>query len=146
MICTQCFSHKTRVLETRAKRFVTSRRERCLDCGAGFKTVEVPYEIIAHFGRKQFAERVEIFETGVSKRLAMRLRNQRIYDMVDAGWTSKSAIADEVGITETRVRQILKARPAQVLIPAHPNSIRGRLTSKADRPLLLEMIADASKP
>lgn len=99
------------MLETRTKRFQVTRRQRCEDCGITFKTVEVPDQILAHFGRRNFAKRVAIFEAGVSRRLESRLRNQWIYEMVDGGWTSNSAIAEEVDLTEARVRQILKARP-----------------------------------
>lgn len=94
-------------LETRTRADGIRSRRYELDDGRRITMLELPATVIKGIGMKRVQEFMEIWQRGEQQRTDSLARRQRIVEML-ADNIKPTAIAHEVGVTETRVRQIRK--------------------------------------
>ena len=90
-------------LETRTRADGIKSRRYELEDGRRMTTLELPVTVIKSIGLKRVQEFMETWQRGEMQ----RSRRQRIEELLRER-VKPLAIADEVGVTETRVRQIRK--------------------------------------
>ena len=96
-----------RVLSTRKGQHNTTVRRYELPDGRRVSTIELPMSVVGSVGRKNMASILESFHRGEELRRASHRLRQRIEHMLGPDLSGKpTAIAHELGITETRVRQV----------------------------------------
>ena len=78
-----------------------------LDDGRRITTFELPATVIKSIGTKRVQEFMETWRRGEQQRTTRGTRRQRI-EVLLRERVKPLAIADEVGVTEARVRQIRK--------------------------------------
>jgi hypothetical protein len=96
------FLDDSKVLETRKRHGMVWRRYMTKD-GVRVTTYEVPTSTIRSLGLKKTQDLL----TKVHETYQREVRNVRIKDLLSSGW-KPAAIAHEVGLTESRIRQIRK--------------------------------------
>lgn len=94
-------------LETRTRSDGVVRRRYVLADGRPLTTYEIPASVYKTFSRKQMAEAIARFNRGEKKRAESFERAGRIMNMLHQG-IKPSAIAHEVGVSDTYVRQLRK--------------------------------------
>ena len=94
-------------LETRTRKDGIKTRRYELEDGRRITTFELPASVIKAVGTKRVQEYYEIWQRGEKQRAESHTRRQRIVELL-AQNIKPTAIADEVGCTEQRVRQIRK--------------------------------------
>ena len=107
MRCIECGSDQMRTLETRARPGALRRRRECGRCGHTFPTVELPETVVRTVGVLAVERAVLALLRGIQRRVAARENLARITQRLREGW-KPTAIANEVGVTEERVRQVRK--------------------------------------
>ena len=90
-------------LETRMRGGIKTRRY-LTDDGRRFNTYELPASVLCGIGLNRVRQELERWQRGEQTRARLVQIKQRIAEGV-----KPLAIADEFGITDTRVRQIRKA-------------------------------------
>ena len=90
---------------TRADGIKSRRYER--EDGRRITTLELPVTVLKGIGMKRVQEFMEIWQRGELQRTETHARRQRIEELLRER-VKPTAIADEVGVTEQRVRQIRK--------------------------------------
>lgn len=96
-----------RVLSTRQGVHGTTVRRYELPDGRRVSTIELPMTIVGNVGRSTIATIMGKFHRGEERRRATQLLRQRVEHMLGPDLSGKpTAIAHELGVTETRVRQI----------------------------------------
>lgn len=90
-------------LETRDRNGIRYRRY-LADDGRVIRTYEVPATVLKGIGMKRVRAELEVWRRGE----AMRARQIRMRELIAQG-IKPTAIADELGVTEQRVRQMRKA-------------------------------------
>lgn len=94
-------------LETRTRADGIRSRRYELEDGRRITMLELPATVLKGIGMKRVQEFMEIWQRGERQRTESQARRQRIVEML-AENIKPTAIAHEVGVTETRVRQIRK--------------------------------------
>jgi hypothetical protein len=94
----KCLESRTRADGIRTRRYQ-------LEDGRRFTTFELPATVIKAVGLKRVQEFMEKWKRGENQRTESHTRRQRIEALLQEG-IKPTAIAHEVGVTETRVRQI----------------------------------------
>lgn len=94
-------------LETRMRADGIRSRRYELEDGRRITMLELPATVLKGIGMKRVQEFMEIWQRGEKARSGSHSRRQRIEQML-AENIKPTAIAHEVGVTETRVRQIRK--------------------------------------
>lgn len=94
-------------LETRTRKDGVVRRRYVLADGRPLTTYEIPATVFKTFSRKQMDEAIARFNRGEKKRAESFERAGRIMNMLHQG-IKPSAIAHEVGVSDTYVRQLRK--------------------------------------
>lgn len=92
-------------LETRTRKDGVVRRRYLLADGRPLTTYEIPATVFKTFSRKQMDEAIARFNRGEKKRAESFERAGRIMNMLHQG-IKPSAIAHEVGVSESYVRQL----------------------------------------
>lgn len=92
-------------LETRTRRDGVVRRRYLLADGRPLTTYEIPATVFKAFSAKKMAEVIAAFNRGEEKRAKSFELAGRIYNMLRQG-IKPSAIAHEVGVSDTYVRQL----------------------------------------
>ena len=92
-------------IETRQRADGIRRRTYRLDDGRKMTTFELPTTVVRGVGLKKIQEQMKIWIRGEKLRAESHKRRQRIEELLRER-VKPLAIADEVGVTETRVRQI----------------------------------------
>lgn len=93
--------HQTQVIETRQLPNGLYRRRRETLDGRRYTTVEVPLTVLRAIGMPRVDAAIETWQRGEARRARALLIRQRVREGV-----KPTAIADEFGITEQRVRQV----------------------------------------
>lgn len=106
-------------LETRNRGGIKYRRYLAED-GRVVRTYEVPATVLKAIGMKRVRDALETWQRGEDR----RARQIRMRELLAQG-VKPLAIADELGVTEQRVRQIRKAMAASL-----PDSGAPRLESR----------------
>lgn len=106
MICPECGVLNTRVIETRAEKggaTVTRRHE----CGNGhrFNTLQLRETTVRSIGLTKILKMSATNAVGTARRALTHQRRLRVARMLGEG-IGVPAIADSLGITDARVRQI----------------------------------------
>ena len=96
-----------RCLETRTRTDGIKSRRYELEDGRRITTLELPATVIRSIGMKRVQEFMETWQRGEKQRTNRNTRRQRIEELLRER-VKPLAIADEVGVTEARVRQIRK--------------------------------------
>jgi hypothetical protein len=96
----KCLSTRTRPDGMKARRYE-------LDDGSRITTIEIPVTVIRGVGMKKVQQQFATWQRGEDKRAESRMRRERIESLLREK-VKPLAIADEVGVTEQRVRQIRK--------------------------------------
>ncbi len=96
-----------RCLETRTRADGMKSRRYQLQDGRRITTLELPVTVLKAIGMKRVQEFLEIWQRGEQQRTESHTRRQRIEELLRER-VKPLAIADEVGVTEQRVRQIRK--------------------------------------
>ena len=94
-------------LETRTRKDGTRARRYELEDGRRITTLELPMTVVRGIGMKRVQELIEIWQRGEKQRTEEHTRRQRIEALLHEK-VKPLAIAHEVGVTDTRVRQIRK--------------------------------------
>jgi hypothetical protein len=94
-------------LETRTRADGMKSRRYELEDGRRITTLELPATVIKSISIKRVQEFMETWQRGEKQRTNRHARRQRIEELLRER-VKPLAIADEVGVTETRVRQIRK--------------------------------------
>lgn len=94
-------------LETRTRADGIRSRRYELDDGRRITMLELPATVIKGIGMKRVQEFMEIWQRGEQQRTESKARRKRIVELLEQG-VKTTAIAHEVGVTESRVRQIGK--------------------------------------
>jgi hypothetical protein len=94
-------------LETRTRADGIKTRRYELEGGRRITTLELPATVIKAIGLKRVQEFMEIWQRGEKQRTETHARRQRIEELLRER-VKPLAIADEVGCTDQRVRQIRK--------------------------------------
>lgn len=94
-------------LETRTRADGMKSRRYELEDGRRITTLELPVTVLKGIGMKRVQEFMEIWQRGEGQRAVTHARRQRIEELLRER-VKPTAIADEVGVTEQRVRQIRK--------------------------------------
>lgn len=94
-------------LETRTRKDGIKTRRYELEDGRRITTLELPVTVLKGIGMKRVQEFMEIWQRGELQRTGSHARRQRIEALLRER-VKPTAIADEVGVTEQRVRQIRK--------------------------------------
>jgi hypothetical protein len=89
-------------LETRQRNGIKTRRY-LTDDGRRFSTYELPVSVLRGIGMKRVHQELERWQRGETLRARLVQIKKRVAEGV-----KPLAIADEFGVTETRVRQIRK--------------------------------------
>ena len=96
----KCLSTRTRPDGMKARRYE-------LDDGSRITTIELPVTVIKSVGMNKVQQQFATWLRGEDKRAESRMRRERIESLLREK-VKPLAIADEVGVTEQRVRQIRK--------------------------------------
>lgn len=94
-------------LETRTRADGIKSRRYELDDGRRITMLELPATVIKGIGMKRVQELMATWQRGERQRANGGARRQRIEELLRER-VKPLAIADEVGVTDTRVRQIRK--------------------------------------
>jgi hypothetical protein len=94
-------------LETRTRADGMKTRRYELEDGRRITTLELPASVLKGIGMKRVQAFMETWQRGEGQRAVRHTRRQRIEELLRER-VKPLAIADEVGVTETRVRQIRK--------------------------------------
>ena len=91
------------VLDTRILTNGVIRRRRVADDGLIVITMEVPKAVLSLLGRAALNRAMDTWRRGQETRVQAALLRQQVLDR--AGWKA-TAVAHELGCSETRVRQL----------------------------------------
>ena len=94
-------------LETRTRADGIRSRRYELDDGRRITMLEVPATVLKAVGIGKVRQAMEIWQRGETQRTESHARRKRIVELLGQD-VKPAAIAHEVGVTETRVRQIRK--------------------------------------
>jgi hypothetical protein len=92
-------------LETRTRKDGIVRRRYLLANGRSHTTYEIPATVYKAFSTKRMTEVIAAFNRGEKKRAESYELAERIFNMLHQG-IKPSAIAHEVGVSDTYVRQL----------------------------------------
>jgi hypothetical protein len=96
----KCLSTRTRPDGMKARRYE-------LEDGTRITTLEIPVTVIKGVGMKKMQQQMATWQRGEKQRTETHARRKRIEELLRER-IKPLAIAHEVGVTETRVRQIRK--------------------------------------
>jgi DNA-directed RNA polymerase specialized sigma subunit len=94
-------------LETRTRPDGLRSRRYLLDDGRRITTLELPESVLKSVGLERVRQQLKVWNRGELQRADQRVRRLRINELLRQD-VKPTAIANEVGVTEARVRQIRK--------------------------------------
>jgi DNA-directed RNA polymerase specialized sigma subunit len=94
-------------LETRTRPDGLRSRRYLLDDGSRITTLELPESVLKSVGLERVRQQLKVWNRGELQRADQRVRRLRINELLRQD-VKPTAIANEVGVTEARVRQIRK--------------------------------------